>query len=387
MIIRDPLYGDMQFTKSEEKFIMTPSFDRMRRIKQLSFSEYVYPSATHNRYTHSLGVCNVISEMFDSLNSKHPDFFKEGDRELLRMMALAHDIGHSPFSHASEVLSDITHEERMTDILKLEKKNVILDNNQYDIEDWDLINQVYNGEGLQYMSDKRLITLHSFMDGFLDADKIDYLMRDARNCGIKYGNFDRYDLIKYLTLVEDLNGIACIGVELEGLQALESFILARYYMFSQVYFNPTRRLYDKLFIQSMQKILPDGVYPEDVKKFLQWDDTKVIGRLKFLTNPNWSLVYDSDFDVNVKKIIDRKLGEFLMCDTPRKGLLRKDSADAVIYVEDKMLDRVVPATDVSTILRSIEYTNIHKLRYYAPTSIADKIKKEIISILKKEALI
>ena len=387
MLIRDPIYGDISLTDKEEKIVNTSVFDRMRRIKQLSFSEYVYPSATHNRYTHSIGVCETITEMYDSIYSKHPEVFKSGDRELLRMMALTHDMGHSPFSHSSEVLSDISHEERLTDILHMERKNIDLGGNNYGIEDWDLVNQVYNGEGLVYISDKHLLTLHSFMDGFIDADKMDYLVRDARNCGIKYGHFDRYDLIKYLTLLIDSNNQVRLGVEREGLQALESFILARYYMFSQVYFHPTRRLYDKLFIDEMGKILPDGQYPEDIKKFLTWDDTKIIGKLKFLNKPDWTLVYDSDFNFNVKEVIDKKLGEFLLCDTPRKGLFRKDSKDENIYIEDKMSGMVLPATSISAILRSIEYTNIHKLRYYAPSAVADKLKSEIMQLLRKEKLI
>ena len=148
----------------------------------------------------------LFRSMYNQINKSNPDFFKDGDLELLRMIGLSHDIGHSPFSHASEVLSPVTHEERLEDILKLEKTNVILAND-YGIDGYDLINQVYNGDGLTYISDKRLITLHDFMDGFIDADKIDYLARDARNCGVMYGNFDRFGLINYLTLFEDKDEI------------------------------------------------------------------------------------------------------------------------------------------------------------------------------------
>ena len=379
--IRDPIYGLMSFSDSEAKFIHSKSFDRLRRIKQLSFSEYVYPSATHNRYTHSLGVCHIITEMYKQISKSNPTFFKDGDLELLRMMALSHDIGHSPFSHSSEVLSNITHEERLEDILKLEKSNVILPNN-YDVEGYDLINQVYNGDGLVYVTDKRLITLHDFMDGFIDADKIDYLVRDAKNCGIMYGNFDRLSLISHLTLFEDKDGIYRLAVEEDGLQALESFILARYYMFSQVYFHPTRRLYDKLFIDNMQKILPNGCYPDDIKKFLKWDDSKVVPKLNFLSNTHYELVYDSNFDPKVKKLIDRKLGKYLICDTPRKSLFRKDTDDLMIYIKTNVDGKFVPCTQVSAILRGIQYECIHKLRYYAPNEISTEIKQEIAKSLK-----
>lgn len=378
--MRDPLYGLMTFSDSEAKFIQTKSFNRMRRIKQLSFSEYVYPSATHNRYGHSLGVCHIVTEMYKRIDSVFPDFFQDGDLELLRMMALAHDIGHSPFSHSSEELSRIAHEERLEDILKLESKNIILPNS-YDIEGYDLINQVYNGNGLTYISDKRLITLHDFMDGFIDADKIDYLIRDASNCGIIYGRFDREDLISSLTLYEDKDGIYRLAIEESGLQALESFILARYYMFSQVYYNPTRRLYDRLFVERMQDILPDGHYPDDIKKFMSWDDSRVAPKLKFLnTSPEFELVYDSNFNAKVKSRIDKRFGKYLICDTPRKSLFRKDTDDMMIYVKERVSGKFKPCTELSAILRGIQYESIHKLRYYAPKDIAKEMRQELSKI-------
>lgn len=375
------MYGVMSFSDAEAKFISSKSFNRLRHIKQLSFSEYVYPSATHNRFSHSLGVCHVVTEMYNHLKKLHPTFFKDGDLELLRMMALSHDIGHSPFSHASEVLSSLTHEERLGSILKLEKQNVILQNS-YGIEGYDLINQVYNGTGLTYITNKHLITLHDFMDGFIDADKIDYLLRDARNCGVLYGNFDRYGLINYLTLFEDKDGVYRIAIEENGLQALESFILARYYMFSQVYYHPLRRLYDKLFVNSMRNILPNGVYPDDVKKFLQWTDSRVISKLKFLQANEYDLVYDSNFNPDVKKLIDSKLGSYLLCDTPRKSLFRKDTDDLMIYVKQSTKNTFVPCTEVSPILNGIQYECIHKLRYYAPKEISKEISQEINKVLK-----
>ena len=198
--VRDQIHGDIEFTVAEMKLISSRSFERLRYIKQLAFADYEYPCAVHTRYQHSLGVCQCVTDMYNAVIKNCPEFYREGDLELLRMMALVHDLGHSPFSHGSEEFSDISHEERLTDILKYEKKNIILTHN-YDIESWDLVNQVYMGEGLTYMQDRHLIALHSFMDGFVDADKIDYLERDAINCGVSYGRFDREALINNLTIV------------------------------------------------------------------------------------------------------------------------------------------------------------------------------------------
>ena len=305
MIIRDQIHGDIEFSEAEMKFIHCKSFERMRFIKQLAFAEYVYPSAGHNRYQHSLGVTKCVTDMYNAVIKNYPDFYREGDIELLRMMALSHDLGHSPFSHASEELSLITHEERLTDILEMEKKNIILAHD-YDIESWELINQVYNGEGLVYIKDKHLIALHSFMDNFIDADKIDYLLRDSLNCGVNYGNFDKAGLINNLTIIKDKNGLENLAILDTGIQALESFILARYYMFSQVYQNPTERLFRLQYCNEMKNLLPNGKYPDDIKKFMALDDTKYARKLKFLHEDKYRLVYDAEYNEEIKKKIGKK---------------------------------------------------------------------------------
>lgn len=381
MIKRDQIHGDVEFSDAEMKLINSRSFERLRYIKQLGFAEFEFPGATHTRYQHSLGVCKCVTDMYNAVIKNCPEFYREGDLELLRFMALVHDMGHSPFSHASEELSYISHEERLTDILEYEKKNIILAHN-YDIESWDLINQVYNGEGLTYMSDTHLIALHSFMDGFIDADKMDYLERDAINCGVSYGRFDRDALVNNLTMIKGDNDIYNIALKQNGVQALESFILARYYMFSQVYMHPEERVLRFQYCDAMKDLLPNGVYPDDVRKFLALDDTKYARKLKFLQDNKYQLIYDGEFDNTIKSLVDKKLGKYLLCDTPRKNIFRKDTDDSTVMVVDDISGRVIPCSDASPILKNIEYTCIHKLRYYAETSQASELKTELIKLLK-----
>lgn len=381
MFIRDQIHGEIEFSDAEMKLINSKSFERLRYIKQLGFVELIYPGASHNRLQHSLGVCKCVTDMYNAVIRNCPEFYREGDLELLRMMALVHDLGHSPYSHASEILSDITHEERLTSILEHEKRNIILAHD-YDIESWDLINQVYNGVGLTYISDSHLVTLHSFMDNFIDADKLDYLERDAINCGVSYGRFDRAALINNLTIVKDSRGIETLAIKREGVQALESFILARYYMFNQVYLHPTERIARWQFCEEMPSLLQNGKYPDDVKKFLQLDDTKYARRLKFMQENKYILVFDSEYDEEVKTKIDRKLGKLILCDIPRKNIFRKDTDDSTILVYDSLLNRVIPCAEASPIIKGIEYASIHKLRYYAEKSIANEVKSELSKILK-----
>ena len=380
MVKRDQIHGDIQFSDAEMKLITSKSFERMRYIKQLAFAEYAYPGASHNRYQHSLGVCQCVTDMYNAVCRNSPEFYREGDLELLRMMALVHDLGHSPFSHASEELSDITHEQRLTSILQLEKKNIILASD-YNIEAWDLVNQVYLGEGMEYMSDPHLIALHGFMDGFIDADKLDYIERDAINCGVGYGKFDREGLVNNLMIYKDDNGIEHIAIRNEGVQALEGFILARYYMFSQVYMHPQERLMRMLYCDEMKKLLPNGKYPDDVRKFLQLDDTKFARKLNFLNKLPYTLIYDDEFDLETKQLIDRKFKNMVICDTPRKQIFRSSQDDETVYVVNSLTGNAVPCSKASPILRGIECASVHKLRYYTSTLYAKEIQVELNKVL------
>lgn len=378
--MRDVLYGDMSFSDSEVKMISSKSFNRLRKIKQLAFAEYVFPNATHNRYTHSLGVTTVISKMFDSINEKNKGYLLQEDKDLLRMMGLVHDLGHSPYSHSSIALSDISHEDRLPDILKLESNNLEL-NNSRGVSPIDLVSQTYLGEGMLYYSDEKLMLLHELMDSFLDADKMDYLKRDSYMCGLRYGDFEVDDLIKSLTLIPSKSGVYHLGITPSGIHALENFVMARYYMYSHVYLDPISCLYDKLYLNEVRKYLPNGSFPDDIRKFITWDDTKLVGKLRFLEHTGFELVYDQDFNEDAMRVIDSRLGKSLLKDIIKKSAYRKDEDDVNLYVKDDVLGRVVPATEMSPILKSMEFARLHRLRYYAPTEIAVEVKVRLRNIL------
>jgi len=381
LLVRDQIHGDISFSAQEEKFIMSKSFQRLRYIKQLGFVEMEFPGATHNRFQHSLGVCECVTDMYEAVCANNKGFRRSGDLELLRFIALVHDLGHAPFSHASEELSSMTHEERLESLLKLEQKNILF-MNQYDIPCWELLHQVYNGTGLTYMSDSHLITLHGFMDGYVDADKLDYLERDAINCGVEYGKFDRDALVNSLTLVRNKKGIETLAILPRGIQALESFILARYYMFSHIYMSPSERITRGLVSDELQRnVLKNGKFPDDPKKFIELDDTKYCHRLKCLTIRPWELIYDGEFNAEVKRVVDKYLGKSLMCDTPRKAIFRKDMDDETFMVYDPMVDIAMPCSEASPLLKNIEYMCIHKLRYYARREEAATLREELKKLL------
>lgn len=376
MLIRDVINGDISLSPAEQRVVQSKPFRRMRYIKQLGFAEYVYPCATHTRYEHSLGVMQCITNMYKAICKNSPDFYREGDLELLRMMALVHDFGHAPFSHASEELTDKEHEVWLTEILETIKDDIIIPN-VYGIESWKLVNEVYQGFGNVYLSDKHLMLLHNLLDGFIDADKLDYLERDAYYCGVRYGNFDRGDLVKNLCIIGD-----DVGIRMDGINALESFILARYYMFSKVYTRPEERLMRKLYVEEMKEILPQGVYPNKVKQYLNLDDTKYVHRLKMLQENPYTLLYDGAFDSGLANRVMNVLGDYVVCDTVFKNLFREEGSDANIMVHDTISDRVFPCTDISPILKGIEFMALHKLRFYVHKDIGSEVRDSFWKVVR-----
>ena len=142
---------------------------------------------------------------------------------------------------------------------------------------------------------------------------------------------------------------------------------------------------DQLKLTSeMKKILKEGVFPSDIKKYLAYDDSKVVSRLKFLCDTGFDLVYDSDYNADVRKAIDNKLGDCLVIDTPRRDILQKiGSGENKLLVHGSQSNQVLSALDISPVLKSLQGVSIHKLRYYAPHESADKIRKEIQKIAKE----
>lgn len=377
MVIRDNIHGDIDFSPAEAKIIQNRWFQRLRQIKQLAFADHVFPGATHTRFAHSLGVVQCVTDMYKAVCKNDPTFYRESDLPLLRMMALFHDLCHPPFSHASEELSTIEHEERLTEALELFKDMIIIPND-YTCKAYELVDQVYQGYGSVYMRDKHLMALHSFMDGFIDADKLDYLERDALHCGLRYGNFDRQDLVSSLTINDDN-----LAITSDGVSALESFVLARYYMFKEVYYHPDERIVRIMYCEEMKSLLNGGIFPENIKKFLALVDTNFINRLKCIRHNPYALVYDSNFNLTLKNIIDNLLGDYLICDCPRKSLFRTNEDDANISVIDLVTGDVNLCTEVSPVLRGVEFESIHKMRYYTDKSMQDEVAQEIRKVVKK----
>lgn len=291
--IRDPVYGFVAFNEWEKEIIDHPAFQRLRRIKQLALTDMVYPGAVHTRFEHSLGVMHLATIMYDSIvnNNRriledrlsYNDIGLKKDRQLIRLAALLHDVGHAPFSHGSEEIMPLNsvrnkpskHEDYTTAIIKNVLNDVIethpVNRRNCRIEAKEVAALI---EGNTEVIGERIFW-RVLISSQLDADRGDYLLRDSYHTGVKYGIYDHSRLINTLSLGTDPESEdVVLGVNKDGWHVAESVVIARYQMFTQVYFHKTRRAFDYHLKNAMIKALDGGKLPgtEAIDSFLCLDD-------------------------------------------------------------------------------------------------------------------
>jgi HD superfamily phosphohydrolase len=310
--IRDPVYGFIGLDEWEKQIIGHPAFQRLRRIRQLALTDMVYPGAMHTRFEHSLGVMHLATLMyakivdddtnFEILKEKH-GYNKEGlkkDRRLIRLAALLHDVGHAPFSHPSGPLfpahpssgKRYEHEDYTAAIIKGPLKEAIEDHQinkaNYNISAKEVAGVI---EGNLDILGQRAFW-KELISSQLDADRADYLLRDSLHAGVKYGIYDHWRLLNTIALAIDPEDDSTkIGIDEGGWHVAEAIVLARYQMFTQVYFHKTRRAYDYHLKQAMAEVLDRGELPtpKEIDKFLELDDITIINRVREKTgNPDCS---------------------------------------------------------------------------------------------------
>ena len=289
-IFRDPIHGFIKVYDVERKIIDTSVFQRLRRIKQLGTTYLVYHGADHTQFAHSLGVMELADRVFNTVVEKDKTGDKivdwtqnreqvERKRALIRLVALLHDIGHPAFSHVGEkelFESGLSHKLYSARIIRkdTELRQVLeaQEIKEMDITPDKLANFILGNIDVDPL-------LQQIVDGPLDVDKMDYLWRDSYYTGVHYGRFDIDRLVNTL-LIAELRNQPVLGIEEGGILAAEGLILARYYMFLQVYFHDIRRAYDFHLTDFLKLALPEGKYPEELPDYLVYDDYYVFHLLK-----------------------------------------------------------------------------------------------------------
>ena len=287
-IVRDPIWNTIRVDPTAVRIMDTAAFQRLRYIRQLGLAHLVYPGATHTRFDHALGVYHLAVRALQLLRDRGPDDPRIwGDARLIPYAALLHDIGHYAFSHALEELeTDLypgDHEAvsaRFFESPELRRALASLGEGSADS-----IYAVIRG-----VSDT---PLRGLVSGSLDLDKMEYLRRDARFCGVPYGEVDVDRLLQGLVLLEDpVSGGWEVGLHEKAVSTLETLLFAKYQMFRNVYWHHAVRaatvLYKRIVEESVASGLVDPdelVGPTDeellyeIGRRAKGDDTEVSRRL------------------------------------------------------------------------------------------------------------
>ena len=309
-VFRDPLYGYITVDyKIISDLIDTKELQRLRRIHQLSGVGMVFQTAEHSRFTHSLGAYHMANLVINNVAGMEdvPIY----DKIVFLCAALLHDVGHGPFSHAFELISQKHHEEYTVMLIENPKTeiNKILSIQKGLAED---IASVIKHDG-------KFPLIESLVSSQLDVDRMDYLSRDAYMTGAAYGNIDYYRILRSMRVRG--NTILC---KASGVHSIESYLMSRYHMYFQVYYHPTARSFEVLLESIYKRILflhnkgyrfeaKIGTFikvlnnPEDLKSYVDLDDyyiTGVIKQLAYSKDKILSKLCDGFLNRKLFKVID-----------------------------------------------------------------------------------
>ena len=227
-LFRDPVHDIIAFPKdtAEDRTLLavieTPEVQRLRRVRQLGFSNLVYHGAEHSRFVHSMGVAHVARRM---LAAMRPDADAR-TRLAVTAAALCHDLGHGPFSHVAERIGHFHHEAVTLALVTTPGSGVHSALSRYDSDLPRDVARIYAERG----------SLSAIVSSQLDADRIDYILRDGLATGVKIGVFD---VQRILTMLEEHGNV--MAVSERALEAVEGYLLARFHMYKQVYLHKASR--------------------------------------------------------------------------------------------------------------------------------------------------
>lgn len=246
-IIRDPIHGDIFLSPEVRTLIDTSTFQRLRYISQLATCHFAFPSATHTRFSHSVGAYHLANSLVKRLNEIYPGTISELDQQLVCYGALLHDIGHPPFSHMLEtpdVFATYASHETWGKRLLLDEEGEI---NQ-------AMRVLVGKEGINRLVDimegrVKLPALHDIVSSQLDVDRLDYLLRDQHFTGVEVGGFDIRRLFRSIRLREDGH----LAISRDGLPIVEAYLITRWHMYYLVYFHRVSVLTQTYITRALQR--------------------------------------------------------------------------------------------------------------------------------------
>lgn len=299
MEVRDPIHGAVELDDAEASLLTDPFVQRLRFVRQVGFSHLAFPGATHSRFAHVIGVMHIAGQAFDRAyrgwRFEHPDA-RARLRATVRLAALCHDIGHAPFSHCTEFAMPpvstlniqgyrgdpgdrrATHEDYTIAILEHGSLGRAIRASfpcdprhvaaliSHDVR---VVDDFFRDGGFDH---RRILS--QIISSELDADRLDYLVRDAYFSGAKYGMVDVPWILSHLT-THQAHGAVWLAIDQAAVYAFEDFLVSRHHMFLQVYFHHTSVVYEEMLKRCVQDP-PAGAepwsVPADLDQFCRQDD-------------------------------------------------------------------------------------------------------------------
>jgi len=250
-IIRDPVHDVIAFRTERPadallfRLVNAAEFQRLRRVRQLGFASLAYPGADHSRYSHSLGVMETGRKMLGQLRLSAS--ISEAEETICLCACLLHDLGHGPFSHVFERISEFSHEELTRRLIADPQSEVNGILAGHDRELPGLVAGALAGQSQPAF-------VRDILSSQLDADRLDYLLRDNLMTGSRYGDYDLGWLLHALT-IDELSGR--LAVTWKGVSAVEAYLQSRYHMYRNVYFHKVVRSAEgmvKLVLQRAKRL-------------------------------------------------------------------------------------------------------------------------------------
>lgn len=258
-VIRDVVHGDISLPKKYQAVVDTPEFQRLRGVKQLATAAQVFPNAGHSRFSHSLGTYYVMTKMvehFEALcqNQGIRLFNNEDERNVILLAALLHDLGHGPYSHAFECVASQDHEKWTQDILLNAKTKI----HQVLVSEFGSEMPKKVADCIDHKSGGRDIfsfaSLYpALISSQLDADRLDYLLRDSYNTAVQFGNVDLQNLISSMRITV-IGQEYSVAIDESYLSMVEHFLFGRFKMYESVYYNAYKLFSEELLRLIFQRV-------------------------------------------------------------------------------------------------------------------------------------
>lgn len=311
MEIRDPVHGSIFYSDAEVSVLDTLEYQRLRTIKQLGFSEFSFPGATHNRYIHSIGVGHLVGQAFDSAFRVYP-FQKPSHRQRLRqavrLAALLHDVGHGPLSHTTEQVMPPVRDLKVAAYpdpiqggrranhedytIKYVTDSLIAETIRKQFSDISPLHVACLIDKSLPCTDDFFIDsncdfrpiLSQFVSSELDVDRMDYLERDSYFCGTNYGKIDHEWLVQNMTF-HRVEGKLYLALNRRALYSFDDFMISRHHMHLMVYFHHKSIIYEEMLNRYLTSPDCEFSLPSDIREYTQFNDYKLHEHLSKSQNP------------------------------------------------------------------------------------------------------